>query len=135
MRRKTNHPKALIAGAVTALDLCARQLLLKNMCSQQTVNADGHLDCIRTGSTSIDQLLAPDSTYSTFDNGWSMPYPYKIPINNDESASSFDHTTTKNAEHHATTAQGKAHWAILPALAQISTNPATRFGFSGNLKN
>ena len=24
---------------------------------------------------------------------------------------------------------------ILPALAQISTNPATRFGFSGNLKN
>ena len=26
-------------------------------------------------------------------------------------------------------------WAILPALAQICTKSATRFGFSGNLKN
>ena len=95
VRRKITHPKALIAGAVTALDLCARQLLLKNMCSQQTNGNGQYLDCIRTGSTSIDQLLAPDITYSTFDNGWSMPYPYKIPINNDESASSFDHSTTK----------------------------------------
>jgi len=86
------RPKALIAGAVTVLDLCARTLLLKSSkCSSSSSSSSSPqsshsviLDCIRTGSTSIDQLLAltddNNNTYSSlFDNGWSMPYPYNIP--------------------------------------------------------
>jgi len=85
---KYRRPTALLAGAVTALDLCARELLLKSIPNNSTFgngtanSSRGHSkDCIRTGSKSIDQLLAPDSSYTSFDEGWTISYPYKIPSN------------------------------------------------------
>jgi len=85
-QQQTNkhRPTALLAGTVTALDLCARELLLKNLATSSTSgNGIGRSnDYISTGSKSIDQLLAPDSSYTSFDEGWTISYPYKIPSNN-----------------------------------------------------
>jgi len=90
------RPKPLMPGAMTALDLCAKALLLKNATTPSSCQANGYdgggsppLNCIGTGSHAMDKLLAPDEAYSSFDAAWSMRNPYKIP-NNDHASSSFD---------------------------------------------
>jgi len=117
---KHRRPTALLAGAITALDLCARELLLKSIPNSTSGNgiANSTLssiscskDCIRTGSKSIDQLLAPDSPYTSFDEGWTISYPYKIPSNNHEvveqhqtavNHTSHPHHPTQLTTHHYT---------------------------------
>jgi hypothetical protein len=78
------RPKPLLAGAITALDMCAHARYIKNMhvnrgdsVSNQQQHCSTYLSCIRTGSNAIDTLLAPDHSYSSFDDGWSMPYPFR----------------------------------------------------------
>ena len=108
-QQQTNkrRPTALLAGAVTALDLCARELLLKSIPKSSTLHGNGTAnnislrrghrnDCIRTGSKSIDQLLSPDSSYTSFDQGWTISYPYKIPSSNYEAV---EQHTTNNTSH------------------------------------
>jgi len=102
----------LLAGAVTALDLCARELLLKNISKSSTAanttlsSISCSKDCIRTGSKSIDQLLAPDSSYTSFHGGWTISYPYKIPSNNNEAA---DQYTMNNISHRPSTSSQTHH--------------------------
>jgi hypothetical protein len=87
------RPMAIMDGAVTALDACARARALKDIVDRRYA-ADHHdsagcgggrwcsmkrLDCIRTGSNHLDGLLAPDDAYNSFDDGWGMPRPYKLP--------------------------------------------------------
>ena len=106
-RLNNRRPTALLAGAVTALDLCARELLLKSISSSSQYNgtanttslSNGHYkDRISTGSKSIDQLLSPDSSYTSFDEGWTISYPYKIPSSNEIAAEQ-----TMNNIHHPST--------------------------------
>ncbi|KAL7540652.1 hypothetical protein ACHAXR_012732 [Thalassiosira sp. AJA248-18] len=79
LRPRLLRPPALMAGSVTALDLCARTLLLENIFSQDN-NASGssHLGSIGTGSSAIDQLLSPGNLYSSIGD-LRLPFPYRIP--------------------------------------------------------
>jgi len=120
-QRLNSRPTALLAGAVTALDLCARELLLKSVStagstlrSHSPANMRGRSnDYISTGSKSIDQLLAPDPSYTSFDESWTISYPYKIiPSNNYENENdqhqmavnyTYPHhpsSSTSNTRHH-----------------------------------
>ena len=105
---KRRRPTALLAGAVTALDLCARELLLKSSTLHSHSNTANNMsglrrghrkDCISTGSKSIDQLVAPDSSYMLFHEGWTISYPYKIPSSNYEAVDQQQYATN-NTSHH-----------------------------------
>jgi hypothetical protein len=75
----------LIPGAITALDMCAHARYIKTISSRRSNQQHFNLSCIRTGSDALDMLLAPDHSYSLFDDGWSMPHPFDLPcgtINN-----------------------------------------------------
>ncbi len=86
------RPMATMAGAVTALDYCARARALKEYIvdhhRRRRHGSDGggggrqcsmmRLDCIRTGSAHLDVLLAPDDAFNSFDDGWGMPGPFKL---------------------------------------------------------
>ena len=77
--------KPLIPGAITALDMCAHARYIKTISSRRSNQQHFNFSCIRTGSDAIDMLLAPDHSYSSFDDGWSMPHPFDLPcgtINN-----------------------------------------------------
>jgi len=113
--RLNDNPTALLAGAVTALDLCARELLLKSISSSSTsgngtantMTLSRGQDFISTGSKSIDQLLSPDSSYTSFDEGWTISYPYKIPSNNYEATNLYQ---TNNTSHqHPSSTQLTTH--------------------------
>ncbi|KAL7433354.1 hypothetical protein ACHAXH_005529 [Discostella pseudostelligera] len=90
-----NRPKPLLSGAITALDMCARARYIKTItsgCNKNNIvdndfsnqQRSKHLDCIQTGSDAIDKLLAPGHSYSSFDDGWSMPHPFAINSNTDD---------------------------------------------------
>ena len=79
-----SRPNPLVAGAITALDMCAHARYIKSMhvdrgdsVSNQQQQHSTYPNCIRTGSNAIDTLLAPDHSFSSFDDGWSMPYPFR----------------------------------------------------------
>ncbi|KAL3782077.1 hypothetical protein ACHAW5_000698 [Stephanodiscus triporus] len=85
------RPTAMMAGAVTALDACARARALMDVVDSKRAGHHGpvgrgyrwrsreQLDCIKTGSVRVDGLLAPDDAHSSFVDGWGMPRPYKLP--------------------------------------------------------
>ncbi len=83
------RPNPLIPGAITALDMCAHARYIKTISSQRTNNDvhshvsnqqhSNYFSCIRTGSDAIDALLSPNHSYSSFDDGWSMPHPFDLP--------------------------------------------------------
>ena len=105
--RASTRPMAMMAGAVTALDACARVRALRVVVDSKRADHRGavgcggrprsmeRLDCVRTGSVHVDELLAPDDAYSSFDDGWGMPRPYKLP-----SRSHLDHEDDDDDEGH-----------------------------------
>lgn len=70
------RPPALMTGAVTALDMCARTLLLEGACSRRG-GRNPSLGSIRTGSNAVDRLLAPDDAYSSFGVELRLQFPFK----------------------------------------------------------
>jgi len=146
-RLNNRRPTALLAGAVTALDLCARELLLKSISKSRTFGNGtandmsglrrGHCkDCISTGSKSIDQLLAPDSSYTSFDEGWTISYPYKIPSNNYEAVEqqyqmnhTYPHpsTSTQLTTHHN---NGGVPFGMVTELSGPSSSGKTQLALS-----
>jgi len=129
---KQHRPTALLAGAVTALDLCARELLLKNISKSSTLHGHsntasmsrGGQDCISTGSKSIDQLLAPDSSYTSFDQGWTISYPYKIPSNNYEAANQHQ-TAVNNTCPHPSSSSSSHGGVPFGMVTEISGPPSS----------
>jgi len=94
-KRVFTRPKPLLSGAITALDMCARARYIKTMtsgCNKYNIvdkdvsiqQRSKYLACIRTGSDAIDKLLAPDHSYSSFDDGWNMPHPFATNTDTDE---------------------------------------------------
>ena len=132
-----HRPTALLAGAVTALDLCARELLLKSISSSSsryngTVAANNiglsrGQDCISTGSKSIDQLLAPDSSYTSFHEGWTISYPYKIPSNNYEAVDQHQMAVNHTYPHPSTSIQTHSNNGGVPfgMVTEISGPPSS----------
>jgi len=132
-QRLNSCPTALLAGAVTALDLCARELLLKNISKSRTLHSHSHTaannmglsrgqDCISTGSKSIDQLLAPDSSYTSFHDGWTISYPYKIPSNNYENE---QQTMNKTSPHHPSSSSSSHGGVPFGMVTELSGPPSS----------
>lgn len=72
------RPPPVILGAVTGLDMCAQSFFVHNLSGYK--QSDTRF--IGTGSEALDDLLQPDQSCCTCRDGWSLPYPYKIPIIN-----------------------------------------------------
>ena len=76
-----DRPPPMTVGAVTALDLYAQTLLTKRLyLNKNNKQHSPYLDYISSGSSALDQLLVPDTTYSSFEEGCNLSsYPFHIP--------------------------------------------------------
>ena len=78
------RPQAMVVGAITALDLYAHSLLMKRIyTSSNSSSSYNNNNNIGTGSISLDQLLLPDTTYSSFEDGSNLSslFPFQFPTN------------------------------------------------------
>ena len=94
------RPQAMVVGAITSLDLYAHSLLMKRIYSS---NSSEYNNNIGTGSISLDQLLLPDTTYSSFEDGSNLSslLPFHIPTNDNNKFEDHCYRNGNNANNNS----------------------------------
>ncbi|KAK1739158.1 DNA repair protein RAD51D [Skeletonema marinoi] len=128
-----DRPPPMTAGAVTALDLYAQTLLTKRL--YLNTNNKQHspsLEYISTGSSALDQLLLPDTTYSSFEEGCNLSSsPFHIPTldcyNNNNNLSS---PTLNNNNHTSSSCKGGIPYGQITELSGKTSSGKTQLALT-----